>query len=67
MDWAAATADEIAAAIRRTEWELQVWLPSELAKTTNARRLASLRRHRAEASQSLSRMVTELGAKLQER
>lgn len=49
-----------AESIQTLEWTLNVWLPHELKSTTHARRLASLRRQKAEATAELARLRAEV-------
>lgn len=66
--WTQASRPEaIATEIRHTQWLLDTFFPAEIKATNHARRLASLKRQRDEAEQKLSRLVTDLGAVLQER
>lgn len=52
--------------IRDLQHRLDVWYPHELAATNHTRRRASLQRQRTEDTTRLARLVTELGAAVQE-
>ena len=60
------TTESLVEQMRSVEWYVKTWYPSEIAKTTHARRLASLKRGKVEAEETLSQMVTEYSSRLQE-
>jgi hypothetical protein len=66
MNTATASVEEIVTEMRRIEWRLNTYYPNEARGTTHARRLARIKRDRSEDEAMLSRLTTELGAKLQE-
>lgn len=59
------TAAELVTEIQETQRILTIKIPDDLRNTTNARRIACLKRQRVEEEARLSTLVTELSAAVQ--
>jgi hypothetical protein len=60
MNTATATTDQLVKALSLLTFTLEKKIPQDLRTTTNARRIASLKRQKAEATESLVDVKAEL-------